>query len=71
MEKVLRTISDFPHQTLAFVFDVDGTMIQKYVDGTEVPSLISILRNENILNDVYTEKAKDLKKYVPFSWNKP
>jgi len=61
MEKVLRTISDFPHQTLAFVFDVDGTMIQKYVDGTEVPSLISILRNENILNDVYTEKAKDLK----------
>ncbi len=64
----------FPHPTptdsLTLVFDVDGTMIQKYVERKQVPSLISILRNENILNDSYVEKAKELKnRYHPFEIN--
>jgi HAD superfamily hydrolase (TIGR01544 family) len=52
----------------ALVLDVDGTL--NYVEpvpGLKVPSLISILRNQNILNDVYAAEAKELeKKYKPF-----
>ena len=49
-----------PHNT-AFVFDFDGTLTQKYVHGQEVMSVISILRTENILNDIYSQEATTLK----------
>ncbi len=50
----------------AFVFDFDGTMIHKYVKGGEVPSIISILRSDGYLGEVYSKEAYALKnKYHP------
>lgn len=48
-------------EEMAFVFDFDGTLTKKYVGDIEVPSVISILRSEGILNDEYAKEAYDLK----------
>lgn len=60
-------IQEINKQNLAFVFDFDGTITQKYVDGFEVPSIISILRSEGILNEEYPKESYALKDtYHPF-----
>lgn len=51
----------FSPESTAFVFDFDGTLTQRYVDGKEVLSAISILRTENVLNDTYSTLATELK----------
>lgn len=44
----------------ALVFDFDGTLNKKHIGTTKVPSIISILRNENILNEDYSHQAHAL-----------
>lgn len=44
----------------ALVFDFDGTLNKKHIGTTKVPSIISILRNENILNEDYSHHAHTL-----------
>ncbi len=47
-------------EEMVFVFDFDGTIHKKHINGKETPSIISILRDENILNQNYSEKARKL-----------
>lgn len=47
-------------EEMVFVFDFDGTIHKKYINGKQTPSIISILRNQDILNQDYSEKAKKL-----------
>lgn len=47
-------------EEMVFVFDFDGTIHKKHSCGKQTPSIISILRNENILNEEYSEKARKL-----------
>lgn len=45
---------------IVLVFDFDGTLNKKHIGTKKVPSIISILRNENILNDDYAHEAHAL-----------
>ena len=45
---------------LVIISDFDWTLTQKIVDGKFVPSLISILRDNNVLDEDYSQKAKTL-----------
>lgn len=46
--------------------DFDRTLTKAFVDGQEVPSLISVLRDENYLTSDYADKAHELyNKYRP------
>ncbi len=55
-----------PKNKTCFFIDFDGTIIKKKVNGEMIPSIISILRKENHLNDDYTKKAYELEeKYRP------
>lgn len=60
-QKVLEKIQNIVPHEMAFVFDFDGTVTKKYVAGVEVPSVISILRSEGVLNAAYSQAAFDLK----------
>ncbi len=55
------SLNDIPHtlqkDSLALVFDFDGTIHKKHHRGTQVPSVISILRSEHILHEGYSQKA--------------
>lgn len=63
-------VSAINPKELALVFDFDGTITQKYVNNTEVASIISILRSENILSEAYSEAAFELKNtYHPIETN--
>jgi cytosolic 5'-nucleotidase 3 len=46
--------------TTTLLLDFDGTLTQKYVAGKKVPSIVSILRTENHLDDDYTRRATEL-----------
>lgn len=51
---------------MVFVFDFDGTITKKYAGNVEVPSVLSILRSEGVLNEEYSKEAYALKeKYHP------
>jgi 5'-nucleotidase len=53
-------------KSIHVISDFDGTITKTFVDGKKVPSIISILREENYLNADYSEKAKELfAKYHP------
>lgn len=43
-----------------FIFDFDGTINKKYNGTVKTPSIISIFRNENILNEEYSKQAHAL-----------
>ncbi len=45
------------------VADFDGTITQKLIEGTVVPSLISILRDYGLLDEDYSARAKELYNY--------
>jgi 5'-nucleotidase len=48
------------------VADFDRTLTKAFVNGVSLPSIISVLRNENYLSEEYSEKAKALaNKYHP------
>jgi 5'-nucleotidase len=48
------------------VADFDRTLTKAFVNGVALPSIISVLRNENYLSEEYSEKAKALaNKYHP------
>ena len=43
--------------------DFDRTLTKCFVKGAKIPSIISVLRNENYLSEEYSEKAKNLADY--------
>lgn len=45
------------------VADFDRTLTKCFVNGKSIPSIISVLRNENYLSEEYSEKAKALANY--------
>lgn len=45
------------------VADFDRTLTKAFVNGISLPSIISVLRNENYLSEEYSEKAKTLAGY--------
>jgi HAD superfamily hydrolase (TIGR01544 family) len=48
------------------VADFDRTLTKAFADGKAIPSIISVLRNENYIYEEYSEKAKALaEKYHP------
>lgn len=58
---ITKEIQQMKPEDMAFVFDFDGTITKKYLDDVEVPSIISILRSEGILNEEYSKEAYTLK----------
>lgn len=58
--EVINLIRNIDLSQSVFVFDFDGTINKKHIGKTKVPSIISILRNENILNDEYAHQAHAL-----------
>ncbi|MEW6063334.1 MAG: hypothetical protein AB1571_03120 [Nanoarchaeota archaeon] len=44
--------------------DFDRTLTKAFVDGKEVPSLISVLRDGNYLTQDYAQKANGLMHYL-------
>lgn len=50
--------------------DFDNTLTKAFVKGRKVPSMISVLRDNNYLAPGYAKKAKALyEKYSPFEVN--
>jgi len=48
------------------VADFDRTLTQAFVNGEKIPSLMYLLREENILGDTYTKRAQEYyEKYYP------
>ena len=53
-------------EKLHVIADFDRTLTKAFVNGEKIPSIISVLRNEDYLNPEYSEKAKALfNKYHP------
>ncbi|GEM_PF-124245 len=62
----LREIIEEGKEKLHVRMDFDGTATKAFVDGKNVPSLISVLRDEDFLGRDYSEKAHKLyQKYRP------
>ena len=65
-KKIKKAISKGGPEHLHILSDFDRTLTKAFVDGKSVPSLISILREENYLTPDYSQKAKELyAKYHP------
>ncbi len=57
-------------EKLHILADFDGTLTKSYVNGKEVPSAISILRNSDYISKDYAEKAHALANhYMPIEKN--
>lgn len=68
MKKILA--ESIPLSSLCIVLDFDGTVTQKIVQGRVVPSLISILYTEHLLDDDYSARASALRDiYYPIEIN--
>jgi 5'-nucleotidase len=66
LENLKKLISKDGVEKLHVLTDFDRTLTTIFVNGKKVPSLISILRNENYLTPDYSGKAKKLyDKYYP------
>jgi 5'-nucleotidase len=66
LEKSKKAISEGGAGKLHILADFDRTLTTAFVGGKSVPSILSILRNENYLTPDYPQKAKDLyNKYHP------
>lgn len=59
MKKILH--KHIPASSSCFVLDFDGTITQKIVNGKFVPSLISILYTQHLLDDDYSLRATALR----------
>lgn len=60
LERIKKQISKDGAKKLHVISDFDGTIIKSFVDGQRIPSLISVLRDENYLTPDYREKAHAL-----------
>jgi len=60
LNRIKREISEDGAEKLHVLADFDRTLTKAFVDGKSIPSLISILRDENYLTPDYPQKAKDL-----------
>lgn len=60
LEKIKKAISEDGAEKLHVLADFDRTLTTAFVDGKNVPSLISILRDGNYLTPDYSQKAKEL-----------
>ena len=66
MKKINDKYNEFENianENKTFILDFDGTLIYKRVNGIDVPSIISILREENHLDEDYMIRAKELFNY--------
>jgi len=69
-ERIKKEISKQGKEKLHVLADFDRTLTYSFVNGEEVPSMISILRKENYLTPDYSEKAHALfDKYHPIEIN--
>lgn len=59
MKKILN--EQINAESMCFVLDFDGTITQKIVHGEFVPSLISILYTQRLLDDDYSQRATALR----------
>lgn len=70
LERIKRKISQAGSNILHVITDFDRTLTKNFVDGKEVPSVISILRDGNYLTKNYSAKAHALfDKYHPIEIN--
>lgn len=60
LEKIKKSISEAGAGRLHILADFDRTLTTAFVGGKSVPSILSILRDENYLTPDYPQKAKDL-----------
>lgn len=62
-EEILKKISNWWFSNLHILSDFDKTLTKEFIDWEKRPSLISILRRQNILWDEYSKKAYELFDY--------
>lgn len=62
-DEVLENISKWWFSNLHILSDFDKTLTREFIDWEKRPSLISILRRQNILWEEYSKKAYDLFDY--------
>lgn len=62
-EKTLSNIKNDWYNKLHILSDFDKTLTKEFIDWEKRPSLISILRRQNILWEVYSKKAYELFDY--------
>ena len=66
LKSKIKAFKDGGKNKLHVLSDFDGTLTKVYVNGKKVPSIISILRDEDYLVEGYADKAKVLfAKYHP------
>jgi len=66
LENLKKKISEEGAEKIHVISDFDKTLSKNFINGKEVPSVISILRNGNYLTSDYAEKAHTLfNKYHP------
>lgn len=69
-EKKKQELKKDGKEKLHILTDFDRTLTKAFIDGEKTPSVISILRNENCINEDYSKKAKELfEKYHPIEIN--
>ncbi len=69
-EEKKRKIIKQGKEKLHILTDFDRTLTKSRVNGRHIPSVISILRDQNYLNKEYSKKAKELfNKYHPIEMN--
>jgi len=59
-EKIKQKITLEGSENLHVIADFDRTLTKCFVNGVKMPSIISVLRNENYLSEEYSVKAKAL-----------
>lgn len=62
-EKIISNIKKGWYENLHILSDFDKTLTKEFIDWEKRPSLISILRRQNILWEEYSKKAYDLFDY--------
>lgn len=70
VEKIRYRIAKEGASKFHVLADFDRTLTKNFVNGREIPSVISILRNGNYLTEDYAQKAHALfNKYHPIEIN--
>lgn len=59
-QKTLETLKSDWFEKLHILADFDRTMTKSFINGEKKPSIISVLRDEWYLSEVYRKEAKDL-----------
>lgn len=59
-EQLKKTILSQGSGKFHVIADFDRTLTKCFVNGIKIPSIISVLRNENYISEEYSEKAKAL-----------